>query len=71
MEVFPVTDSDLVTTAEVAKRYGVTVCTVNEWVRQGRIPCVRATQKTVRFRLFDIENAFEQPARMKMNKQCH
>ncbi len=55
------TESRLVTADEVAERFGVSVGTVNQWVRQRRIPCIRPTRKTVRFRLDDVERAITTP----------
>lgn len=46
---------DLVTSRVVAARFGVTVTTVRRWVRENRIPYVRLSRRTVRFRLLDIE----------------
>lgn len=55
-------DSELVTAEVIAEQFGVTVQTVNDWVRRGRIPCIRPSRKVVRFRLDDVERAIEQPA---------
>ena len=35
----------------------MTVATVNNWVREGRIPYIRASRKVVRFVLVDVEAA--------------
>lgn len=48
------TDS-LVTAQAVADRFGVTVPTVLKWVREQRIPCVRASRKVLRFDLAAVE----------------
>ncbi len=48
--------NDLVTAREVAKRFGVAVSTVRRWVRESRIPYVRVSRSTVRFRIKDIES---------------
>lgn len=57
------THTALVTTEQVARFFGVSVRTVNAWVREGRIPVVRPSRKTVRFRLSDVEHALTQRAR--------
>lgn len=46
-----------VSSDEVAAHFGVTVQTVNRWVRKGRIPFFRPTRRTVRFRLVEVEAA--------------
>ncbi len=54
-------DADELVTADViAEHYGVSVGTVNGWVRQKRIPCVRPSRRIVRFRLSDVEQAVTQ-----------
>ncbi len=57
------TQTALVTTEQVASFFGVSVRTVNAWVRDGRIPVVRPSRKTVRFRLSDVEDALTQYVR--------
>lgn len=47
----------LVDAKALAQHFGVKVATVHTWVRQGRIPCIRVSQGTVRFRLPDVEQA--------------
>lgn len=54
--------SILVTTEAVAVHFGVSIGTVNVWVRKGRIPCVRASRRIIRFRLADVEEALTRPA---------
>lgn len=48
---------ELVDAAKLAERFSVTVATVNNWVREGRIPYIRASRKIVRFVLADVEAA--------------
>lgn len=47
----------LVDSDEVARRFGVTVGTVNRWVREGVIPCIRPSRRIVRFDLQAVEQA--------------
>ena len=49
--------SELVTTREVAERFGVAVSTVRRWVCDGRIPYVRVSKRTVRFDLEEVERS--------------
>ena len=44
-----------VTAREVATYFGVTVETVNRWVREERIPFVRVSRRVVRFHLSEVE----------------
>lgn len=53
----------LVTANQVAARFGVSVTTVNSWVRAGRIPCVRPSRRVVRFDLDAVEQAIARPAK--------
>jgi excisionase family DNA binding protein len=39
----------LITTSDLARRLGVTSDTIRKWARDGRIPCLRVGQKTLRF----------------------
>ena len=39
----------LVTAGELAVLLGVTTETIRHWARDGRIPCLRVGQKTIRF----------------------
>ena len=48
---------DLVTAERVAERFGVTVGTVNSWVRGGLVAYIRVSRRTVRFRLDQVEQA--------------
>ena len=50
----------LVTASHVAEHFGVSVETVNLWVRQRRIPFIRPTRRIVRFRIADIERELEE-----------
>jgi excisionase family DNA binding protein len=54
-------NSDLLTTRELAARFGVTVETVARWVRERRIPCIRASRRVVRYDLAAVERALQQP----------
>ncbi|RJP30928.1 MAG: DNA-binding protein [Phycisphaerales bacterium] len=47
----------LVTSEQVAERFGVTVNTVRRWVRERRIPAIRASRRVVRFDLAAVECA--------------
>ena len=53
--------SELVDTKTVAEHLGVTVETVRAWVRQNRIPCIRPSRRTIRFRLCEVERAITKP----------
>ena len=55
-------DSPLFTSKDIAQRFGVKVETVRAWVRDGRIPCIRASRKIVRFRIEEVEAALRQEA---------
>ena len=39
----------LITTSDLAHHLGVTSDTIRKWARDGRIPCIRVGQKTLRF----------------------
>ena len=47
----------LVDSRAVAERFGVTRDCVRRWVREGRIPAVRASRRVVRFDLEAVEAA--------------
>ena len=49
--------NDLVTSNAIAKHFGVTVGTINRWVRDNRIPYVRPSRRIVRFRIKEVEAA--------------
>lgn len=53
----------LATANQVATRFGVSVTTVNSWVREGRIPCIRPSRRVVRFDLDAVEQAIARPAK--------
>ena len=61
LEVETMSDSrnkiELVDAATLAERFSVTVATVNAWVREGRIPYIRASRKVIRFIMTDVEAA--------------
>ena len=50
-------NESLVTAERVADHFGVSVGTVNAWVRKRLIPFVRVTRKTVRFSIAEVETA--------------
>ncbi|MEK6674018.1 MAG: helix-turn-helix domain-containing protein [Planctomycetota bacterium] len=50
----------LVSAGQVADHFGVCVGTVNAWVRERRIPCVRPSRRVVRFHLSEVEAALRQ-----------
>lgn len=52
----------LVDAQRIAEHFSVKVATIHAWTRQGRIPCVRPTQSTVRYRVADVERALNRPA---------
>ncbi len=62
---------ELVDATMLAERFVVTVATINAWVREGRIPYIRASRKIVRFVLADVEAALshEPPERRRDNPQ--
>lgn len=47
----------LVRAEEVAVRLGIRPSTVKSWAREGLIPCVRPTQRVIRFDLAAVEAA--------------
>jgi len=51
------TDMPPVTARELAVYFGVTVATVNRWVRERRIPFIRASRRVVRFHIPEVERA--------------
>ena len=51
------TDTDLIDAEALAKHFSVTPETVQRWVRERRVPCVRPSPKVVRFRVADVEQA--------------
>ncbi len=48
---------ELVDSQALARHFGVGIETVRNWVRDGRVPCIRPTRKTVRFDLAEVERA--------------
>lgn len=55
-------DNQLSNADAVARRFNVSIGTVNRWVRQGRIPFIRPSRRVVRFDLVKVERALEQEA---------
>ena len=51
--------SVLVTVEDIAKRFNVHPETVRKWVRQGRLPCLRPTKCTIRFKVEEVDRALE------------
>ena len=41
--------SELLTAAEMAARLRIKPTTLQEWAREGRVPCIRITPKVIRF----------------------
>ena len=56
-------NDSLVTADRVADHFGVSVGTVNAWVRKRLIPFVRVTRKTVRFSIAEVETALRSVGR--------
>ena len=52
----------LVNVFSVAKRFNVHVDTARRWAREGRIPSIRPTSRTLRFNLEAVEKALSRPA---------
>ena len=50
---------DLLTAEELAAKLRVRPATVRDWARRGRIPTVRLTRKTVRYRLPAVVEALQ------------
>lgn len=50
-------NEQLGTAEDVARRFGVSVATVNRWVRNGAIPCFRPSRRVVRFDIVAVEHA--------------
>jgi len=53
----------LLTAREVGAFIGVSTKTVRRWEREGRLPAVRVTAHTVRFRRSDVEALTDPPER--------
>jgi excisionase family DNA binding protein len=53
-------NESLVTAERIAEHFGICVGTVNAWVRERRIPCVRPSRRVVRFHLSEVEAALRQ-----------
>jgi excisionase family DNA binding protein len=49
----------LVDAQAVARRFSVSIGTVNRWVRSGTIPCLRPSRRVVRFNLSEVEAALQ------------
>ncbi len=59
--------SDLVTSQDIADRFGVTVETVQSWVRRGRVPYIRPSRRVVRFRMEDVERSITRGLQEQVN----
>jgi excisionase family DNA binding protein len=44
---------------DVARRYGVSLRTLDRWVRERKIPYIQLDKRTIRFRWADVERAVE------------
>jgi excisionase family DNA binding protein len=55
-----VSEAELLTVAELAKRLRLRPRTVQSWARAGRIPSVRLTAKVIRFDWGDVLTALRQ-----------
>lgn len=53
-------ETDLLTTEELAERLHVRPSTVREWARRGKIPTVRLSPKVVRYSLAAVVNSVGQ-----------
>ena len=51
----------LATGIEVARRFDVHIDTVRRWVREAKIPCIRPTERTIRFDLRAVEESLCKP----------
>ena len=49
----------LVDAQAIARRFAVSVATVNRWVRSGLVPFLRPSRRVVRFDLEKVEAALE------------
>ena len=59
-----------VTARDVAEHFGVTVETVNRWVRERRIPHIRISRRVVRFDLVDVEHVLRRsPDRLTVGRE--
>jgi excisionase family DNA binding protein len=62
----------LQTVEQIAKRFGVHPETVRLWVRQNKIPCIRPTERTIRFNVTEVEKAIGKPlivSQLKKNRE--
>ena len=55
----------LLTSRELAQRLRVNRDTVLRWTRQGRIPCLRGSQKPLLYDLQAVESALQQRGRLR------
>ena len=53
----------LITVTDLAGHFGVHPETIRLWVRMNKIPCVRPSERTIRFNLAAVEKAVGRPIR--------
>ena len=59
----------LFNTADLANYFKVGVPTINRWVRDQRIPVIRASRNAVRYNLEAVIEALAQPVRRNANSK--
>lgn len=52
-------DEALLTASELSNRLGIATSTVNRWRVEGRVPYVRLSKRTYRFRWHEVIEALE------------
>ena len=62
--------SHLVDAQVVARRFAVSIGTVNRWVRSGVVPFLRPSRRVVRFDLKKVEAALEALSRKEPKDGC-
>jgi len=51
--------SELLSPAELASKLGVCVATIRRWTRAGKLPVVKLSGRTWRFRMEDVQAALQ------------